>query len=164
VSHPSRADLAALIDALLSGEVEFIVVGGASAIMHGALAMTQDLDIVHSRAPANVARLATVLDRLDALVRDPGQRRLRPQAAHLAGRGQLNLITKLGPLDLLGRLHDGRGYDQLLPHSEVLSDGNRRVRVVDLPTLIEIKTSAGRAKDRVVVPMLLALLRERERG
>lgn len=67
-------------------------------------------------------------------------------------------------MDLLGRLHDGRGYDQLLPHSEVLSDGNRRVRVVDLPTLIEIKTSAGRAKDRVVVPMLLALLRERERG
>ena len=164
MSHPSRADLAALIDALLSGEVEFIVVGGASAIMHGALAMTQDLDVVHSLATANVARLATVLDRLDALVRDPGQRRLRPQAAHLAGGGQLNLITKLGPLDLLGRLHDGRGYDQLLPHSEVLSDGNRRVRVVDLPTLIEIKTSAGRAKDRVVVPMLLALLRERERG
>jgi hypothetical protein len=35
--------------------------------------------------------------------------------------------------------------------------------VVDLPTLIEIKTTAGRAKDRIVVPMLLALLRERER-
>lgn len=162
--HPKHADLAGLIDALLSGEVEFIVVGGASAILHGALAMTQDLDIVHSLAPANVERLAAVLDQLDALVRDPGQRRLRPQAAHLISGGQLNLITKLGPLDLLGRLHDGRGYDQLLPHSEVLSDGNRGVRVVDLPTLIEIKTTAGRAKDRLVVPMLLALLRERERG
>jgi hypothetical protein len=164
VSPPRPADLAALIDALLTGEVEFIVVGGASAILHGALAMTQDLDIVHSLAPANVERLAAVLDQLDAFVRDPGQRRLRPQAAHLISGGQLNLITKLGPLDLLGRLHDGRGYDQLLPHSEVLSDGNRRVRVVDLPTLIAIKTTAGRAKDRLVVPLLLALLRERERG
>jgi len=80
----------------------------------------------------------------------------------LAGGGQLDLLTTLGPLDLLGRLHDGRGYDELLPHSEVLSEGARRVRVVDLPTLIEIKTNAGRAKDRLVVPMLLALLREHE--
>ncbi|MBI1817397.1 MAG: hypothetical protein HYR72_20680 [Deltaproteobacteria bacterium] len=38
----------------------------------------------------------------------------------------------------------------------------RQVRVIDLPTLIEIKSSAGRAKDRLVIPMLLALLRERE--
>jgi hypothetical protein len=81
----------------------------------------------------------------------------------LTSGGQLNLLTTLGPLDLLGRLHDGRGYFELMPHSEVLSDGDRRVRVVDLPTLIEIKTSAGRAKDRLVLPMLLALLRERER-
>jgi hypothetical protein len=162
VTHPRHADLPALIDALLAGQVELIVVGGASAILHGALAMTQDLDVVRSMAPTNVARLATVLDQLDAIVREPGQRRLRPQPAHLTSGGRLNLLTTLGPLDLLGRLHDGRGYEELLPHSEVLSDGTRRVRVVDLPTLIEIKTSAGRAKDRLVVPLLLALLRERE--
>jgi hypothetical protein len=151
-----------LIDALLAGQIEFIVVGGASAILHGALALTQDLDIVHRMAPANIERLAAVLDELDAIVRDPGDRRLRPQPAHLSAGGQLQLLTTFGPLDLLGRLHDGRGYDELLSHSEVMSDGGRRVRVVDLPTLIEIKTGAGRAKDRLVVPILLALLRERE--
>jgi hypothetical protein len=159
VTHPKLTDLAALIDALLAGQIEFIVVGGASAILHGALAMTQDLDVVHNMAPANVARLAA---ELDAIVRDPGERHLRPQPEHLSGGGQLNLLTTLGPLDLLGRLHDGRGYDELLPHSEMLSDGERHVRVVDLPTLIEIKTGTGRAKDRLVVPLLLALLRERE--
>lgn len=151
------------MDALLSGGVEFVVVGGASAILHGALAMTQDLDVVHRMTPANVERLGSVLARLDAFVRDPAGRRLRPEAKHLTSGGQLNLTTMLGPLDLLGRLHDGRGYDELLAHSEVLSDGMRSVRVVDLPTLIEIKTTAGRAKDRLVVPILLALLRERER-
>lgn len=163
MTHPKTADLGALLDALLAADVDCIVVGGASAIMHGALAMTQDLDVVHSLAPANIARLVTLLERLDAFVRDPAVRQLRPQPAHLAAGGQLNLLTTLGPLDLLGRLHDGRGYDELLPHSEVLTDGDRRVRVVDLPTLIEIKTGAGRAKDRIVVPMLLAVLRERER-
>lgn len=161
--HPRQADLAGLIDALQDAAVEFIVVGGASAILHGALAMTQDLDIVHRLTAENVARLAAVLARLDAFVREPGDRRLRPQTAHLSSGGQLNLLTSLGPLDLLGRLHDDRGYDQLLAHSEVLTDGTRQVRVIDLPTLIEIKTTAGRAKDRVVVPMLLELLRERER-
>lgn len=152
-----------MLDALQDAGVELIVVGGASAVLHGALAMTQDLDIVHRVSPDNVARLASVLEQLDAFVREPGTRRLRPSLAHLADGGQLNLLTTLGPLDLLGRLHDGRGYDELLPHTEVLADGARRVRVIDLPTLIEIKTDAGRAKDRIVVPMLLALLRERER-
>jgi len=163
VSHPRHADLAGLVDALRSEAVEFIVVGGASAILHGALAMTQDLDVVQRLTAENLARLATVLARLDAFVREPGDRRLRPQAAHLSGGGQLKLLTSLGPLDLLGRLHDGRGYDELLAHSEVMTDGARQVRVIDLPTLIEIKTTAGRAKDRIVVPMLLEVLRKRER-
>ena len=152
-----------MLDALQNAGVELIVVGGASAVLHGALAMTQDLDVVHRMSPDNVARLASVLVQLDAYVREPGQRRLRPTRDHLASGGQLNLLTTLGPLDLLGRLHDGRGYDDLLAHTEVFEDGTRQVRVIDLPTLIEIKTDAGRPKDRIVVPMLLALLRERER-
>lgn len=151
-----------MLDVLQDAGVELIVVGGASAVLHGALAMTQDLDIVHRVSPDNVARLASVLEQLDAFVREPGTC-VRPSRAHLASGGQLNLLTTLGPLDLLGRLHDGRGYEELLPHTEALADGARRVRVIDLPTLIEIKTHAGRAKDRIVVPMLLALLRERER-
>jgi hypothetical protein len=34
--------------------------------------------------------------------------------------------------------------------------------VIDLPTLIQIKSTTGRARDRIVVPILLAMLRERE--
>lgn len=41
-----------------------------------------------------------------------------------------------------------------------MTDGTTRISVVDLETLIEIKTEAGRAKDRLVVPILLALLSE----
>ncbi len=163
VNRPRQADLAALLDALQAAGVELIVVGGASAVLHGALAMTQDLDVVHRMTAENVERLAGVLEQIDAVVREPSNRQLRPRHEHLSGGGQLNLLTTLGPLDLLGRLHDGRGYDDLLSHTELLTDGTRQVRVIDLPTLIEIKTEAGRAKDRIVIPMLLALLRERER-
>lgn len=161
MSHPKQADLAALIDALLDAGVEFIVVGGTAAILHGALAATQDLDIVHRRTTENVERLKRVLDHLDAYIREPGSRRLRPTAADLIAGGQLNLTTNLGPLDPLGALHDGRGFDELLPHSEVMEDGSRRIRVIDLPTLIEIKGDAGRAKDKLALSLLLARLRER---
>jgi hypothetical protein len=38
-------------------EVAFIVVGGAAAIAHGSARLTQDLDIVYDRCPANLERL-----------------------------------------------------------------------------------------------------------
>jgi predicted nucleotidyltransferase len=76
---------------------------------------------------------------------------------HVAGRGQLNLITRLGPLDVLLRLHDARGYDELLAHSDEIDASGLRVRVIDLATLIEIKRSTGRVRDALVVPLLLAL-------
>lgn len=45
--------LEALIDALLEGGVEFVVIGGMAAMLHGAPLMTADVDIVHDREPAN---------------------------------------------------------------------------------------------------------------
>ena len=66
-----------------------------------------------------------------------------------------------GPLDVLGRLHDGRGYEELLPKSELVGDRRRSVRVVDLPTLIAIKGATGRRRDRIVLPILRALLKRR---
>lgn len=158
--HPSTADLDALIQALLGAGVEFIVVGGAAAVLHGAPVTTQDLDIVHRRTADNVQRLVDLLIDLDATFRG---RDLRPTVDLLSGRGQLNLSTKLGPLDPLCELHDGRGYDELLPHSQVLTDGSSQIRALDLDTLISVKASTGRARDKLVLPILLAL-RDRTRS
>jgi hypothetical protein len=154
VAHPAQADLDALIQELLGAGVEFIVVGGAAAVLHGAPITTQDLDIVHRRTDENVQRLSALLAALDATFRG---RDLRPSPELLAGRGQLNLSTRLGPLDPLCVLHDGRGYDELLPHTTVLADGRSEIRVLDLETLIAVKAAAGRARDKLVLPILLAL-------
>jgi hypothetical protein len=155
--HPHEADLEALLQTLVDAGVEFIVVGGAAAVLHGAPTATQDLDIVHRRSPENVDRFLAVLEKLDAYFREPGQRRLRPDRGHLAGNGQLNLSTALGPLDPLCRLHDGRGFDELVAHTVVFDDGAMQLRVLDLDTLIEVKAGTGREKDQWVVPILMAL-------
>ena len=48
----------ALLAALARHAVAFIVVGGAAAIAHGSSRLTQDLDIVYDRSPANEKLIA----------------------------------------------------------------------------------------------------------
>lgn len=45
-----------------------------------------------------------------------------------------------------------------------MKDEGVEIRVVDLPTLIEIKSKVGRAKDKLMVADLIAILEERSRG
>jgi len=154
---PGYADVGELLRRLADAGVEFIVVGGAAAVLHGAPITTEDLDIVHRRSPENVARLKMLLDGLDAHVRELANRRLPPQESTLLGDGHVLLSTRLGPLDCLGTLIDGRGFEELVSHSESIQDEGAEFLVVDLPTLIELKTKTGRAKDRLMLPVLIAL-------
>lgn len=163
--HPSAADLPALLAKLCDAGVEFIIVGGAAAVIQGVPITTNDLDIVHRRTPENVARLLDVLLGLDATMRyDLANRGLRPTGEMLAGRGQINLSTSPGPLDPLCELDEGTGYEELLAHSQSVVDEGRLLRVLDLPTLIAVKARAGRPKDRMVLPILIATLEERDKA
>lgn len=163
--HPRVVDPRALLSALIEARVDFIVVGGAAAALHGSPLMTVDFDLVHGRSDENVSRLGALLGSLEARFRhDLAGRVIAPSQAHLVGPGQLLLSTTLGPLDCLGQLHDGRGYDDLVPHSVVIATPMGPVRVLDLPTLIQIKQAAGREKDRLALPHLLELLQRKGRG
>jgi hypothetical protein len=45
-----------LVACLADAGVEFVIVGGVSAVLHGAPIVTQDLDISYRRHPDNVRR------------------------------------------------------------------------------------------------------------
>jgi len=156
--------LVAMLRALHGGGVEFILVGGLAAVLNGAPIDTFDIDVVHSRRPANVARLLPVLETLDAVFRMQPERRLKPNASHLASAGHLNLITRYGPLDLLGTIGRDLGYEDLIPHSVELdiSEGVR-IRVLNLETLIALKEELGGEKDRAVLPILRRTLEEKRK-
>ena len=157
---PTDADVGQLLRRLVDAGVEFIVVGGAAAVLHGAPITTEDLDIVHRRTPENVSRLKNLLQELNAHVRELANRQLVPQESALLGEGHVLLSTRLGPLDCLGALVDGRGFEELVSHSESFADEGSEFRVLDLSTLIDIKTKTGRAKDRLMLPVLIALAEE----
>ena len=158
----SRTDFFAALRVLHEAGVEFIVVGGVSAVLNGAPINTFDVDVVHSQDAANIARLLPVLESLDAIYRIQPERRLRPTASHLVSPGHQNLTTRYGPLDLLGTIGRGLGYQELLPRSaEVEIEQGIRVRVLDLETLIRIKEELGGEKDRAVLPILRRTLQEK---
>jgi len=132
----------------------------AAGVLRGAPVTTVDLDIVHRRHPENVSRLLAVLGELDATYRhDP--RGLRPGEPHLAGPGHQLLATSLGDLDCLGTIGDGQAYEDLLAQAPELELRPGLVlRVIDLPTLIDLKERAARPKDLAVLPVLRATLAE----
>ena len=95
------SDFAAILGVLSAEGVEFIVVGGVSAVLQGAPVTTFDLDVVHSRKADNVQRLMGALEKLDAHYRSYVMEHRRPGASHLSLPGYQLLMTRYGPLDLL---------------------------------------------------------------
>src|SRR5450432_1436896 len=58
-----------VLEALTQAGVEFIVVGGVSAVLQGVPVVTQDLDLCYRRTPENVRRLASALRSLHPKLR-----------------------------------------------------------------------------------------------
>lgn len=109
-----RPDYIAILRELSEHRVDFVVVGGVGAVLQGAPVMTFDLDIVHSTETSNVERLAAALESLDACYRMQPERKIVPRASHLASPGHPLLMTRLGPLDVLGAIGLGHVYGELI--------------------------------------------------
>jgi hypothetical protein len=161
VQYPDP-DFETILEVFVGREVNFIVVGGVCAVLHGAPVNTFDLDVVHSREPANLDRLLVALQDLDAYYRGQGDRRARPKVSYLASPGHQLLVTRAGPLDLLGTIGTNLGYEDLLKYTvEMPVCLELKVRILSLEKLIEIKAQAGRDKDKIVLPILRRTLEEK---
>src|SRR5713101_7532219 len=133
-------DFLVLLQTLAEHQVDFIVVGGVCAVLQGAPITTFDVDVVHARAPDNLNRLLAALQALDAYYREQQTRRLTPSLSHLASPGHQLLMTRAGPLDLLGTIGIDHSYEDLVPHTlEIQIGEGLQVRLLDLATLITIK-------------------------
>jgi len=157
-------DFLAILEELAAQSADFIVIGGVGAALQGAPVTTLDLDLVHSREAENVKRLLRALRTLEAFNREQPGKRLTPSAADLAGPGHHLLMTRAGPLDLLGAVVVGRSYEELIGRAfPIQLAPGKSVRVLDLPMLIRLKEELGREKDLAMLPVLRRTLQERER-
>ena len=64
-------DFAALIRRLSDAEIDFILIGGVAATVHGSARLTRDVDVVYRRHPENIQKpwlglIPTCAERLKA--------------------------------------------------------------------------------------------------
>ena len=157
-------DILALIRALSAGGVQYVVVGGVAANIHGALRTTLDLDIVYARTPENITRLVQALAPYKPYLRGapPGLPFSLDETTISRGLN-FTLTTALGDLDLLGEVTGGGAFDNLIARAEPIEIEQRPCWVVTLQALIALKRAAGRPRDRESLAELEALLEERGR-
>ena len=156
-------DFAALLNVLVGGGVEFIVIGGVAATAHGSAHVTVDLDVVYRRSAENIARLAAALAPLAPYLRGaPPGLPFRFDVDTVRRGLNFTLTTTAGDLDLLGEATGGGSYDALLPRTMVLTIFGLDCRFVNLEALIHLKRAAGRPKDLERIAELEALAAEHD--
>ena len=155
-------DLERALQELSRAGIEFIIVGGVAAVIHGSARLTQDLDVVYSRTPDNITRLVAALAPHRPYLRGaPPGLPFRWDVETVRRGLNFTLTTALGDLDLLGEIIGGGSYADLLPHSVLVSLSGADYRCLGLRQLIHVKRAAGRPKDLEAIGELEAIREER---
>ncbi len=149
-----------ILEILNKYEVEYIVVGGVAAVIQGAPITTFDLDTLVRVEDGNAERLLKALSELEACYREH-QTPLKPTKKDVMAGGHMLLMTRAGPLDVLGFIGNGRRYEDLISVSSEIGMTVGTLRVLDLEELIRQKKILGRPKDRAVADLLEEALRSR---
>ena len=162
---PTHTDFAKALSVLNEGGVDFVVVGGVAAILHGLGYTTYDLDVVYDRKPENIQKLTRCLEPYSPYLRGapPGLPFKLDERAMKMGLN-FTLVTSFGDLDLLGEVSGIGGYRELLPVSNEIAAFGIKCRRANLESLIQMKRAAGRPKDFEILAQLEALLEERRKA
>ena len=152
-----------LIRLLVEQDVEFVLVGGLAATVHGSAYLTYDVDVSYGRSTTNVEKLCRALVPVHPTLRGaPSGLPFRLDPPTVAAGLNFTLATNLGALDLLGEMQPFGSYERVAEHSERIELFGRSVQVLKLEALIEAKRAAGRRKDLLMIPELEALLELRK--
>jgi hypothetical protein len=156
-------DPEALFACLADHEVEYVLIGGLAAVLHGSPVPTVDADICPSRHRENLARLAAALDDLDARLRTPdipGGVPFPRDPQFLASVDLLNLVTRAGELDIAFLPAGGADYESLAARASHVRVRDLTIPVAALEDVIRSKEAANRPKDHRTLPVLRQLLIE----
>jgi predicted nucleotidyltransferase len=142
-------DLKALLKTLLEHEIEFVLVGGFAATVHGSTLVTQDIDICAAITDEQIAKLR------DAL-KDLNPRHRMNRAANLSfldhpksaqGVNNIYLETDLGVLDILSQTQPAGDFKEIRSRAVEIPLYGYKCQVISIDDLIQIKESMKRPKD-----------------
>ena len=149
-----------LLGALGRHGVDYVLIGGLAASLHGSSALTNDADICPDPGTSNLDRLATALRDMDARIRTDAEPDGLPFAcdAEFLRRTRLaNLTTRFGDFDIAFEPAGTGGYQDLVARAVDFDIDGVTVRVAALSDIIRSKEAANRPKDHATLPILYAL-------
>jgi len=153
----------AILNQLHDAHVDFVIVGGVAAALHGGSRVTFDLDVVPSLAPDSWTAVVDLLWSLGARpripesldrIRDVDQvRRWRQEKTMLA----LNFRTTDGSTEVDLLVSESDQFEALRQRAVKLTIEGRTFFVASLDDLIALKQRAGRPQDLLDVAELQAI-------
>ena len=154
-----------LLAALATNDVEFVIIGGLAATLHGSARVTYDLDIVYKRTPENLARIVAALLPYQPYLRGVPEGLPFQFDVETLKRGlNFTFTTSVGPIDLLGELSGIGSYEAVRARANSATLFDRTYLFIDLEGLITAKRAAGRPKDLETIAELEAIREERRRS
>ncbi len=135
-------DFGDFIKALNNQQVEYILVGGYSVILHGYARTTGDMDIWVNPTPDNYKKLANAFHEFGMAVFDMTEKNfLQNKSIDVFTFGRppvcIDIMKEVKGLDFASSYH----------HSVMVETDGLLVRLIDYRDLIKAKKASGRAKD-----------------
>jgi hypothetical protein len=159
----SPLDVSELFSVLAQYRVDYLVIGGVAAQVHGRRRTTKDLDVTPAPDPENLARLHAALVALDAHPAELGPGAPTPTVEQLPSAPVVvPLNTRHGELHVLNEVPGARAYDEMRARALTIDLDGIAIQVVGVDDLIRMKQTAGRPSDIEDIAAIAAVAR-RER-
>jgi hypothetical protein len=117
---------AQIIEQLNAAGVEYVIIGGIAATLHGCPEQTYDLDILYKSSPENRRKLLKALHAIAARWEHPLSEEVLKRQPVFA------LNTKHGDLDIFSEAPALPSFDDVLPQCESISLGGLPARILNL--------------------------------
>jgi hypothetical protein len=157
-------DLQALLKLLIQSPVEFVLIGGFAAVLHGCNQTTRDIDICVVYSSEQVYLLREVLKPFHPRHRmEEAKGSFLDTPKDLSEKQDFHLITDLGPLDVIYHVEGVGNYYDVLQNSQEIELYEGTCYLVSIDDLIKCKRTLGRHRDLVTAMELEAIRKERKK-
>jgi hypothetical protein len=143
-------------------EIEYILIGGLAASVHGSARFTSDIDILYKRNKENIVKIVSALKNIKPYLRGApkGLPFLLEEKTLEAGLN-FTLTTELGYLDLFAEIPGGK-YDEVIQETFLVDVFEKKIICVNLKELIRLKKASGRPKDFEAIAELELILENKD--
>lgn len=154
-------NLQKLLRFLVQSPLDFVLIGGFAAVLHGCNQTTRDMDVCVVLSPDQIKLLRKILKPLHPKHRMTHDKlSFLDHPKDLADIKNLYLETDLGVLDIVSQVEAVGDFHDVIKNADEIPLYGGRCHLISIHDLIQSKEALGRYRDLVVVEELKAIKKE----